>query len=144
MPEPKYLLDVNVLIALTEPEHTHHHKATDWFSTPGLDWGLCAFSQAGFLRIATNPKIGAHSLQESTSVLAALTNRPGYRFWPITTGLADLAAPIRKQIFGHNHITDAYLLGLAIQENGILITLDEAIPYLAGLQFSQHVLVLKS
>ena len=144
MPEPKFLLDVNVLIALTEPEHTHHRKATDWFSTPGLDWGLCAFSQAGFLRISTNPKIGAHSLQESTSVLAALTTRPGYRFWSIATGWADLAAPFRERIFGHNQITDAYLLGLAIQENGILITLDEAIPYLAGPQHSEHVLVLKS
>ncbi len=144
MPEPKFLLDVNVLIALTEPEHAHYRQATNWFNTSGLDWGMCAFSEAGFLRISTNPKVGAHSLQESTSVLAAITSHPGYRFWPITTGWADLAAPFRERIFGHNQITDAYLLGLAIHENGILVTLDDAIPYLAGPKLSQHVLVLNS
>ena len=144
MPKPKYLLDVNALIALAEPEHTHHQKATNWFATPGLDWGLCAFSEAGFLRVSTNPKAGAHSLQESTIVLAALASHSGYRYWPITASWTELAAPFRDRVFGHNQITDAYLLGLAIRENGILVTFDTAIHYLAGPQYSQHVLVLQS
>jgi len=142
--KPKYLLDVNVLIALAEPEHPHHETVMNWFETPGLDWGLCAFSEAGFLRVSTNPKVGFHTVRESTLVLAGLANRPGYRFWPITTGWADLAAPFRDRVFGYQQITDAYLLGLAVKGNGILVTLDKAIRYMAGPQYSKHVLVLES
>ena len=58
MSKPKYLLDVNILIALTETEHIHHQAVMEWFNAPGLDWGLCAFSEAGFLRVTTNSKDG--------------------------------------------------------------------------------------
>jgi toxin-antitoxin system PIN domain toxin len=141
--KPKYLLDVNVLVALTEPEHVHHQTATKWFNTPGLDWGLCAFSEAGFLRVTTNPKAGAHSVQDSTEVLAALASNPGYRFWPISASWTAVAAPFHERIFGHQQITDAYLLGLALKEDGILVTMDKAIKYLAGTKYGNHVLVLE-
>jgi toxin-antitoxin system PIN domain toxin len=141
--KPKYLLDVNVLIALAEPEHMHHKTAMQWFSTRGIDWGVCAFTEAGFLRVTTNPKLGSHSLEESARVLVGLAERPGYRFWPVTAGWSILAAPFADRVFGHQQITDAYMLGLAIKENGILVTLDKAIRYMAGPQLSKHVLVLE-
>ena len=143
MHRPKYLLDVNVLVALTEPEHTHHQIVMNWFETPGLDWGLCAFSEAGFLRVATNPKVGLHTVQESTRVLAELSKYPGYRYWPITTGWADLAAPFRERVFGHRQITDANLLGLAVKENGVLVTMDRAIQFMAGPQYRSHLLLFE-
>jgi toxin-antitoxin system PIN domain toxin len=142
--KPQYLLDVNVLIALAEPEHVHHQTVMKWFNTPGLDWGLCAFSEAGFLRVTTNPKAGSHSVQESTRVLADLANHRGYRFWPISAGWAALAAPFHERVFGHQQITDAYMLGLAVKENGVLVTMDKAIKFLAGAQYSKNVLVLES
>jgi hypothetical protein len=141
--KPKYLLDVNVLVALTEPEHVHHRTVTQWFDTPGLAWGLCAFTEAGFLRVATNPKVGAHSVEESTLVLATLARHPGYRFWSISASWETLVHPFQERIFGHQQITDAYLLGLAVNEDGILVTLDKAISYLAGAPFRKHVLLLE-
>lgn len=143
MSKQKYLLDVNVLIALAEPKHVHHQAVMRWFNTPGLDWGLCAFTEAGFLRVATHPIAGSYTLAESTAVLASLTNHPGYRFWPISTGWATLAAPFQERVFGHQQITDAYLLGLAVKENGVLVTLDKAIKFLAGAAYSKNVLVLE-
>jgi hypothetical protein len=80
---------------------------------------------------------------ESTAVLAALTSHPGYRFWPITAGWATLAAPFQERVFGHQQITDAYLLGLAVKENGVLVTLDKAIKFLAGSRYSKNVLILE-
>ena len=142
--KPKYLLDVNVLVALTDEAHQHHRMAMRWFNNPGLDWGLCAFSESGLLRISANPKVGKLTAEEATTMLATLMRIPGYRYWPITTGWASLAAPFAGRIFGHNQVTDAYLLGLAIHENGILVTLDDAISYLAGPKLSQHVFVLNS
>jgi toxin-antitoxin system PIN domain toxin len=139
----KYLLDVNVLVALTEEGHVHHRAAMSWFRTPGLDWGLCAFSEAGLLRISTNPRIGRLTVDEATAMLATLTRSPGYRYWPITTGWADLTTPFRARVFGHQQITDAYLLGLAVRRNGVLVTLDKAIQFIAGPQYNKHVLVLE-
>jgi uncharacterized protein len=138
------LLDVNVLIALTEPEHMHHRIVMKWFDAYGLDWGWCAFSEAGFLRITTNPRVGSHSLEESTNVLAGLAKRPGYRFWPITSGWISLVAPFASRVFGHQQITDAYLLGLAVKQDGVLVTLDKAIRTMAGPRYAKHVLVLES
>jgi uncharacterized protein len=138
-----YLLDVNVLIALTREGHEHHRMVEKWFDTPGLSWGLCAFSEAGFLRISSNPKVGKLTVEEATNVLAALASHPGYRFWPISTGWADLAAPFQARVFGRQQITDAYLLGLAVKEEGVLVTIDKGIKYLAGAQYSKNVLLLE-
>jgi hypothetical protein len=114
-----------------------------WFRTPGLDWGLCAFSEAGFLRVSSNPSVGGLRLGEAGQILGALAELAGYRFWPIASGWASLAAPFSDRVFGHQQITDACMLGLAINENGVLVTLDKAIRYMAGPQLSKHVLVLE-
>jgi len=139
----KHLLDVNVLIALAEPEHIHHAAVIAWIDIPGLDWGLCSYTETGFLRITTNPKLGAHSAVESTKVLDALATRPGYRFWSNTASWTTLVAPFRHRVLGHQQITDALLLGLAIREEGILVTLDKGLKYLAGPAYNEHVLVLE-
>jgi predicted nucleic acid-binding protein len=54
-----------------------------------------------------------------------------------------LTAPFSARIVGHQQVTDAYLLGLAIKEGGVLVTFDRGIDYLAGEEFSEHVLLLK-
>jgi uncharacterized protein len=139
----KYLLDVNVLIALTEEDHIHHRAVTKWLDTPGLDWGLCVFSEAGFLRVSANPKVGKLSMEEAIDVLASFANHSGYRFWPLQEGWSVLTSPFRERVFGHQQITDAYLLGLAIKEDGVLVTVDKAIKYMAGEKYSKNVLVLE-
>jgi hypothetical protein len=140
----KHLADVNVLIALTDENHVHHKTVMRWYETAGRhSFGTCAFTEAGFLRIAANPKAGAHSIAEATDVLASLTNSPGYRFWPISDNWASLATPFAERVFGHQQITDAYLLGLAVKEDGVLVTIDKAIRYLAGEEYRQNVLVLE-
>jgi toxin-antitoxin system PIN domain toxin len=139
----KYLLDVNVLIALTEQNHAHYKKAMEWFDNSRPDWGLCAFSEAGYLRITSNPNLGGHSVGEAEIVLEALIRRHSYRYWPITGSWSSLVAPFAERIYGRQQITDAYLLGLAIKENGVLVTLDKAIRYMAGPQCAKHLLVLE-
>ena len=143
MAKPKYLLDVNVLIALTQSDHAHHKVVTQWFDLSGLDWGMCAFSEAGFVRISTNPKVGNLTVEEATEILASLAAHSSHRFWPIAASWTSVTAPFSERIFGHKQIYDAYLLGLAINENGILVTLDKRIQYLAGPQYSRHVLLLE-
>ena len=132
-----------MLIALTDNKHILYARAIQWFDASGhRDWGVCALTVAGFLRLLANPKIGSLSVEEASEVLAALIDHPGYRFWPIDDDWATLTAPFRERVFGHQQIADSYLLGLAVKENGILVTMDKAIQYLAGPKYSKNLLVL--
>lgn len=144
MPRAKYLADVNVLVALIDEGHVHHKMVKKWFDMTGnRDWGVCAFTEAGFLRVTTNPKLGSLSVEQATRVLETVTKHKGYRFWPISEGWASLVEPFCERVFGHQQITDAFLLGLAVKEGGVLVTLDKAIQYLAGAKYAESVLVLE-
>lgn len=142
---PRTLLDLNVLIALTDTEHVHYRKAQEWFdSSDGKELGVCALTESGLVRVTTNPSARnpPHSFEKAAAVLADLARRPGYRFWPITDSWAALTAPFADRIFGHQQVTDAYLLGLAIKEDGVLVTFDRGLKYMAGAEFSRNLLVL--
>jgi toxin-antitoxin system PIN domain toxin len=138
---PRYLLDVNVLVAILDEDHSHHQAATQWFDTPGLQWAICSFTEAGLLRHMTRPRTGNLSMEEVTAMLAQLAQEPGYHFQPVSTDWLALSRPFFKRLFGHNQVTDAYLLGLAIHSGLVLATFDRAMLHLAG-EHSKHVLIL--
>ena len=139
------LLDVNVLIALLEPGHEFFQRAQVWFRSSGKDnWGLCPLTEIGFVRITTNPSFfpGPRTHEQATAILAELADRPGYSYWPLTEGWAALTASFGSRVTGHHQVTDAYLLGLAIKEDGVLVTFDRGIKYMAGPELSRNVLIL--
>lgn len=138
---PVHLLDVNVVLALLDQAHIHNAMAEEWFDTPGLQWSLCALTEAGVLRFFTRPKTGNLSMEQTTAMLARLQQEPGYRFQPIAADWHVLTKPFSKRVHGHNQVTDAYLLGIAVHEGLVLTTFDKAILHLAG-EFKEHVLVL--
>lgn len=140
------LLDLNVLIALTDDSHQHYKRAWDWLRIPGQQsWGICPLTESGYVRVTTNPAAhsGARTLAKSSAVLTELTREPGYCYWPISESWATLTAPFADRIFGHQQVTDAYLLGLAIKEDGVLVTFDRGLKYMAGPEFSRNLLVLE-
>lgn len=138
----QYLLDVNVLVALTSRPHIHHRLVKTWFNTfPSLQWAICAFTEAGFIRTTTAPREGQLTISEATMVLAHLTQHPGYRYLPIINDWHTLCSPFFKRLYGTKQVTDAYLLGLAVREEMVLVTLDKAILHLAG-EHQNHVLLL--
>jgi toxin-antitoxin system PIN domain toxin len=142
----RYLLDLNVLIALGDPDHKHHGMVQKWFMASGReDWGVCPLTEAGFVRLRTNPAyLGAgRTVEQATAILTGFAKHSGYRYWPITESWASLVPPFAARIFGHQQVTDAYLLGLAAKENGVLVTLDRAMSYLAGAQYRHNLLVLE-
>ena len=128
----RHLLDVNVLVALLDENHVHHKLVTEWFNAPGLQWAICPFTEAGFLRYATRPSGGNITVSEATAILTRITQKPGYHYQAISTGWHKLCIPFFKRLFGHNQITDAYLLGLALHERLVLVTFDKAMLHLAG------------
>ena len=139
------LLDLNVLIALTEPGHAHYARAQEWFNASVKNpWVVCPLTEAGFIRVTTNPSYRPvpRSFGQAMAILQMMKAYPGYSFWGIDESWVSLTAPFGSRILGHQQVTDAYLLGLAIKKNGLLVTFDGAIRSLAGSEFSRNVLVL--
>ena len=142
----RYLLDLNALIALVDVDHVHYRSIQRWFDATGNeDWGLCPLTEAGFVRVTTNPAYCGvtRTIAQATAMLAELASHPGCRYWPMTESWSSLTAPFVSRIFGHQQITDAYLLGLAIKNDAALATLDKAVPFMAGQKYQQHVCLLE-
>lgn len=140
---PRYLLDVNLLLALTSQDHVHHELIRQWFyASPDLQWAICAFTEAGFLRNATAPRPGQIAMSEATAILQELARHPGYRYQPITADWQTLCGPFSQRLYGTKQVTDAYLLGLAVREGLVLATMDKAILHLAGEQYGTYALLL--
>ena len=140
------LLDLNVLIALADQRHDLHQVARNWYASFGkVDWGVCPFTEAGFVRVTTNPTFrpSPSTFVRATALLQALKRLPGYRYWEIRESWVALTAPFAARISGHQQVTDAYLLGLAIKEDGVLVTFDRGIRYMAGTEFARNVLLLQ-
>ena len=124
-----YLLDVNLLLALTDPMHIHHQLAHCWFAEKGQQaWATCALTENGFVRIASHPHY-PNRPGEATFVLAILRQlceAPGHQFWTDDISIRQILEA--DAIITHAQITDIYLLGLAVHRNGKLATLDQRIP----------------
>jgi toxin-antitoxin system PIN domain toxin len=126
----KYLLDVNVLLALSWPSHLHHLEAHRWFHAHRkAGFATCPLTQLGFLRISSNPKftkepVTPHAAME---LLARITAIPEHVFWPEPLSCQE-AFEGAGLIIGHKQLTDLYLLGLARENHGILATFDSNIP----------------
>lgn len=72
-----------------------------------------------------------------------MKQHPGYHFQPMAVDWHTLTKPSSKRVHGHNQVTDAYLLGLAVCEGLVLATFDKAFLRLAG-EHKRHVLVLEA
>jgi hypothetical protein len=129
-----YLLDTNLLIALLWPSHEWHSLAVKWFtSRRGRGWATCPFTQAGFVRIVSNPAFSRDAVQprEAIQVLCANTAAKDHVFWPDDLSIASAVAFAGVRLIGHQQLSDAYLLGLAIGRGGMLATLDQRIAALS-------------
>jgi uncharacterized protein len=124
------LLDVNVLIALLWPPHEAHARAQRWFAkNADQGWATCAMTQASFVRIVSNPVFSRRvvSPRDALQVLQGSLQHPAHRFWTEDIGVTEALAHFGRRLLGHQQITDAYLLGLAIQKKGRLATLDASV-----------------
>ena len=124
-----FLLDVNLLLALSDPMHAHHEPAHRWFATHGARaWATCPLTENGFVRIASHPSYpnGLGTVGASLAMLRQFCDHDGHEFWPESVSLRNVLT--RNTVLTHKHIPDAYLLALAVEYNGKLATLDQRIP----------------
>lgn len=124
-----FLLDVNLLLALSDPMHVHHEAAHHWFAAVGrFAWATCPITENGFIRIASHPRY-PNRPGDAPAVLAILRRfcaDSGHQYWHDIVSLRDSILPGAS--FTHNHVTDIYLLALATAQSGKLATFDRHIP----------------
>lgn len=124
----RYLLDVNVLIALVDPAHLQHEAAHQWFGSRGhAAFATCPITENGLLRTVGHPKYPGSPGPPSAvaSALAGLRALPGHAFWPDDISLADTARVDSSRLATHAQVTDSYLLALAAAHGGQLATFDQ-------------------
>lgn len=136
---PIALLDVNVLVALFDPDHVHHEAAHEWFSANRLHgWATCPLTENGLVRILSNAAYtGSH--ETTTAIrkrLDTFCSSGNHSFWPDQLSIRDER---RFKLSGvtHGQITDVYLLALATEMGGRLATFDRRIPLSAAIRADQ-------
>ncbi|MDN5924683.1 MAG: PIN domain-containing protein [Xanthomonadales bacterium] len=126
-PQPVYLLDVNVLIALLDPMHTQHQRAHQWFASEVTTWASCALTENGYVRIVSQPRYpnALATPTQAVALLADLCARPDHRFWAGEQSLLDGDAIHAERLLSAGQVTDTWLLALAVRHGGMLATFDK-------------------
>lgn len=123
-----YLLDVNVLIALSWDDHEHHARAHAWFGRLASEsFATCNVTQSGFVRLSLNPKV-VHCQISNTDAfekLESFTKLPNHSF--CDDGALQTELPTWQRVTSHAQVTDTNLLLIAHRHGRKFVTLDDGI-----------------
>ena len=117
-----WLLDGNVLLALSVPASPVHAAARAWFEATVTKFATCPITQSTLLRLhprtAGDPRVAAawHTLEEMVA-------HPAHVFWADTLSYSEVSP---KRLQGGAQVTDAYLAALARHHKGKVATFDKA------------------
>ena len=117
---PKYLLDVNAIIAAIATNHPDFQKADSWIQ--GKTIVTCPLSELGFLRVTTNPKSMNLSKKTACQLLESFIQKNKVEF---------LAAALKAKAQKSDQVTDYYLAELATSRGMRLATLGTGIAHSA-------------
>jgi len=124
------LLDVNVLVALFDPNHVHHDAAHEWFGAHrAAGWATCPVSENGVVRVLSNPAYADPPTQPGEVVerLRTFCDSGHHTFWPDDVTLRDARTFRWDAAVSFRTLTDMYLVGLAAKHHGRLATFDRSI-----------------
>jgi hypothetical protein len=135
------LLDANVLIALFDAAHLNHSAAHAWLTANrSAGWATCPLTQNACLRVLSHPNYPGHlAVAEVARRLSSATSAPDHEFWPDSVSLCDPGRFHLELVLSVRHLTDIYLLALAVEHDGRLVTFDQGVPLsaISGAQ-AQH------
>jgi uncharacterized protein len=124
--------DLNVLLAASRSDHPHHAAALEWLNLAikaceaGESLEILPMIAAGFLRLATHPKVFKLPMPigDAVAFIEALLAYPGVqipeigREWPMLKQLA------REHELAGNDLTDAWIAAAVRVLDGHLVTFD--------------------
>jgi hypothetical protein len=139
------LLDANMLIAMFDGAHENHQAAHDWMRANRSEgWATCPLTQNACIRIISQPRYpGRLEMTDIAQRVRKATSSGDHYFWPDSISLSDANRFRYEHITSPKHLTDVYLLALAVEHDGRLVTFDRGISITAvvGAE-AQHLAVL--
>jgi uncharacterized protein len=127
------LLDVNVIIALLDPDHAFHERAHAWWArNRKCGWASCPLTENGVVRIMSHPGYSQKTRFTPGDLIDRLrqfADQSDHEFWPDGISLRDENIFVAKLIHSSRQLTDLYLLALAVAHHGRLVTFDQGIPF---------------
>jgi toxin-antitoxin system PIN domain toxin len=139
------LLDVGVLVALFDPAHLHHEVAHTWLEADrGSGWATCPMTENGFVQVVSHPDYPGNRVTVSDALdrLGRFAEADDHHFWPDSTSLRRRSRIDPALLEGHEHVQSAYLLLLAVQNEGRLVTFDAEVPVRAVSQAEAEQVIL--
>jgi toxin-antitoxin system PIN domain toxin len=124
------LLDINVLIALLDQDHAFHGRAHSWWRKDQPEWASCPLTENGVVRIMASPsysKARQFTVAELVNLLQIFTAGTKHTFWPDSVSILDATRFDHGRILLSKTLTDIYLLSLAVEKSGRLVTFDQGI-----------------
>ena len=143
MTDRPFLLDLNVLIALTWPNHVHHRRAQSWFGSIDAPWATTPMTEAGFLRLSTNEHVvgDAATMTEALSLLGLIRSLPRHIFIADGSSLGDPEISL-SGLTTAKQVTVVHLVNATAANGAVLATLDKSIlTYLEAVD-RKHVLLI--
>lgn len=124
----RYLLDVNVLLALAHTGHTLHPKAIGWYASvakSATGFHTCSITELGFVRISIVTGLQS-DIESAKQALDALKSSSKVRFELVSDdlGVSQLPSFVKKP----QSITDGHLSELARRNSLRFVTLDRGVP----------------
>lgn len=125
------LLDVNVIIALLDPDHVFHENAHVWWAANfRKGWASCPITENGVIRVMSNPGYSQKVRFAPGDLIVRLrefVSAGDHAFWPDDVSLLDSELFDSTRIHGSKQLTDIYLLALATAHGGKLVTFDRGL-----------------
>lgn len=120
-----YLLDVNVLLALSLPRHQYHLPAAEWFDEGDFGWATTPITEAGYIRLSLNPRLTGTPIRAQSAIRALheLREAAGHRFVVDDTSLGEAGIDLGPMV-GTKQVTDFHLVNLAARNEMRLATFD--------------------
>jgi toxin-antitoxin system PIN domain toxin len=141
----RFLLDVNVLVALVDTDHVHHDRSHEWFGELGdTEWLSCPTTQNGAVRVVSGPKYinGPVRVNDALESVRSITEQGNHVFVSDSISLLDESHFDSRHLLASSQITDVYLLALSAFHQSTFVTFDKRIRTSAVVSEAKSILTL--
>lgn len=145
MPESQgWLLDANMLVALTLSSHLHHRPAHRALAEHRGRWFTTPLTEGALVRLLLNPVVTGQTFTPGAvlSILQGLRTDPRWSFLADGSSLADPLIDL-SVLVGHRQVTDLQLVNLAASAGLVLVSFDVGILESLAPTDRKHVCILR-
>ena len=125
------LFDASFLIALIDQDHNYYDEAIAWFvEHSGDGWASCCLTENAAVRILSNPnysKVKRFTPLQISDTINRFIKATDHEFWPSDISITDTSIFSHDRILGPKQVTDIYLLAMAAERIGCLVSYDQRI-----------------